>query len=151
MVRISDNGKPWLTTPQKQFIIIMIIIRDPGAGVFLWILPNFLNTEHLKTTASSARLISTWRKASLHQISQYLLVKKNYGGRKVFLSMSCWHSKKNPVCVLWIELTLWNKYIILMHIILIRRMKRKKENIQFTIFPNTCNITKSFSMRKTCR
>ena len=98
MVRISDNGKPWLTTPQKQFIIIMIIIRDPGAGVFLWILPNFLNTEHLKTTASSARLISTWRKASLHQISQYLLVKKNYGGRKVFLSVLLAFQKKPCLC-----------------------------------------------------
>ena len=52
--------------------------------------------------------------------------------------------KENPTCVLWLNLTLWNKCNMSMHINSNRKKEKKKKkegNIQFTTFRNTCNIT----------
>ena len=54
------------------------------------------------------------------------------------------YSTKNSAWVLRIDLTLWNTCNISMHTILIKRKKgkKRKKNIQFTTFRNTCNITR---------
>ena len=76
---------------------------------------------------------------------QYLFAKKYIEEERYIYIISCMYVlvfQRTPVCVLWIDSTLWNTSNISMHIILIKGKKRRKRKTKIFTFLNKYNITK---------